>query len=37
MKTIIMCGGTYAKWDIPKPMTPIKSEPKDIKLFERFI
>jgi len=27
MKYIIMCGGTYEKWDIPKPMTPIKGEP----------
>ena len=27
MKYIICCGGTYAKWDIPKPMTPIKGEP----------
>lgn len=26
-KIIIMCGGTYPKWDIPKPMTPIKGEP----------
>lgn len=27
MKYIIMCGGTYEKWDIPKHMTPIKGEP----------
>lgn len=27
MKYIICCGGTYPKWDIPKPMTPIKGEP----------
>lgn len=26
-KHIVMCGGTYQKWDIPKPMTPIKGEP----------
>ena len=27
VKYIICCGGTYPKWDIPKPMTPIKGEP----------
>ena len=27
MKYIICCGGTYQKWDIPKPITPIKGEP----------
>jgi len=26
-KHIVMCGGKYEKWDIPKPMTPIKGEP----------
>jgi len=26
-KHIVMCGGNYEKWDIPKPMTPIKGEP----------
>jgi len=26
-KHIVMCGGTYQKWDIPKPMAPIKGEP----------
>lgn len=26
-KFIIMCGGAYQKWDIPKHMTPIKGEP----------
>lgn len=27
MKYIIMCGGTYAKWDRPKHLTELKSEP----------
>ena len=27
MKYIIMCGGTYAKWDRPKHLTELKGEP----------
>jgi molybdopterin-guanine dinucleotide biosynthesis protein A len=27
MKHIIMAGGTYAKWDRPKPLTELKGEP----------
>ena len=27
MKYIIMCGGTYAKWDRPKHLTKLKGEP----------
>lgn len=27
MNYIIMCGGTYDKWDTPKHLTPLKGEP----------
>lgn len=27
MKYIIMCGGSYYKWDTPKHLTPLKGEP----------
>ena len=27
MKYIIMCGGSYDKWDTPKHLTPLKGEP----------
>ena len=27
MKYIVMCGGTYRAWDIPRQLTPIKGEP----------
>lgn len=36
-KHIVMCGGTYANWDIPKPLTELKGEPivaRTIKLLK---